>query len=170
MIRSQLSNVLDCHIKLHLALPGTFARAPFLNCQIQWTQSLFPWYNWLSAWLISLGVSVKLFVVSKCRSLTHVHVFSNVRTYMHQSGKLLDYYRCCFSLSDACDPSWHSTRDGLTYSAFAISIMAFIFTANRICVYIYWQKREELQLYFMSWPCFQWLCVMGQHWVRVGWF
>ena len=71
---------------------------------------------------------------------------------MHQSGKnklLLDYYSCCFSFSDACDPSWHSTRDGLSYSAFAISIVALIFTGNWICVHIYWHKtREELQLYF----------------------
>ena len=35
MISSQLSNVSDCHIKSHLVLTGTVARAPFLSCQIQ---------------------------------------------------------------------------------------------------------------------------------------
>ena len=60
----------------------------------------------------------------------------------------MNYYSCYFSLSDACDPNWRSTRDGLTYSAFAISIVAYILTANLICVYIYLQISEELQLYF----------------------
>ena len=55
----------------------------------------------------------------------------------------------CIFFSDACDPSWHSSRDGLTYSAFAISIVASIFTANLICVHIYWHwdGSEELVVF-----------------------
>ena len=75
-----------------------------------------------------------------------MHVFSNVHTC---TGMVKTrYFLLLFSLSDACDPSWRSTRDGLTYSTFVFSIVAFIFTANWICAHAYWQRSEELQLYF----------------------
>ena len=68
--------------------------------------------------------------------------------YSGKSKLFLDRYCYCFSFSDACDPSWRSTRDGLIGSAFAISIVAYIFTINLMCVHVYWHNSEELQLYF----------------------
>ena len=73
MIRSWLSNVLDCYDKLLLAQAGIDAQAPFFSCQIQWTQPSFPWYK-LSVWVISLCTSVRLMVVSEYQSLALVHV------------------------------------------------------------------------------------------------
>ena len=70
MIRSRLSNVSDCYVKSHLAQVGINARPPFLSFQIQWTHPSFPWYNRLSALLLSPCVSVRLLVVSEYRSLT----------------------------------------------------------------------------------------------------
>ena len=71
-------------------------------------------------------------------------------TYMHCSGKkkYVYCYSRCFFFSDACDPSWRSTRDGMVISAFVVSIVAYIFTINLICVHAYWHNGEELQLYF----------------------
>ena len=65
MICIWLSNISDYCIKLNLAQTRIDAQAPFLTCQIQWTQPLFLWYNRLSAWLLSPCVSVRLFMVSK---------------------------------------------------------------------------------------------------------
>ena len=60
-----LRNVLDCYVKSLLGLVGIDAQAPYFSCQIQWTQSSFPQYNQLSAWLISLRMSAWLLVVSE---------------------------------------------------------------------------------------------------------
>ena len=43
MIRSRLSNVSDCHVKLHLVQAGIDARAPVFSSQTQWTQPSFLW-------------------------------------------------------------------------------------------------------------------------------
>ena len=75
-----------------------------------------------------------------------VHVFSNVHTSTSVVKQVT--FSCFFSLSDACNPSWRSTRDGRTYLAFVYSIVAYIFTATLICVHVYYNRSEELQLYF----------------------
>ena len=75
-------------------------------------------------------------------SQMYIHTYTRV-----VKTRLLQLF---FSLSDACDPTWRSTRDGLTYSALAVSLFAFIYTANWICVHIYWQKCEELHFYVMT--------------------
>ena len=70
-------------------------------------------------------------------------------TYMHHSGKTCIWVTAAVvSLSDACDPNWHSTRDGLVFSALAVSIVVYIFAATLICIHVYWHRSEELQLYF----------------------
>ena len=56
--RSRLSNVTDRYYKSLLAQARINARTPFFSYQIQWTQPSFPWYNRLSAWLISPCTSV----------------------------------------------------------------------------------------------------------------
>ena len=50
----------------------------------------------------------------------------------------------CSNLSDACDPSWRSTRDGLIGSAFVVSIVAFIFGAAMVWTHIYYHKSKEI--------------------------
>ena len=65
--------------------------------------------------------------------------------YSGENKLFVDYYSCCFSFSDACDPSWRSTRDGMTYSAFAISIFTSNFTINLIFVHICWHNIEEVR-------------------------
>ena len=75
-----------------------------------------------------------------------MHVFSNVHTC---TGMVKTrYFLLLFSLSDACDPSWRSTRDGLTYSAFEVSILAYISTTIMFFVHVYLNRSEEIQLYF----------------------
>ena len=44
---------------------------------------------------------------------------------------------------DACDPKWRSTRDGLIGSAFAVSIVAYIFAAAAVLVHVHYHKSEK---------------------------
>ena len=55
--------------------------------------------------------------------------------------------------SDACDPIWRSTRDGLIGSAFAVSIVAFISGTAMVWTHIYYHKGKEIQnlRHFMDW-------------------
>ena len=41
MIHSRLLNVWDRYVKSHLAQVGIDAQAPYISCQIQWTQPAF---------------------------------------------------------------------------------------------------------------------------------
>ena len=41
MIHSRLLNVWDCYVKSHLVQAGIDSRAPYMSCQIQWTQPSF---------------------------------------------------------------------------------------------------------------------------------
>ena len=66
MIHSQLSN--DLNITLHSVQARIDVSAPFLNCQIDWTQSSFLWYNLVSVWLIS--VYCKHLIIGGVRILT----------------------------------------------------------------------------------------------------
>ena len=43
---------------------------------------------------------------------------------------------------DACDPNWRSTRDGLTYSGFAASILVVIFSSSVVWFHIIWHGSE----------------------------
>ena len=49
------------------------------------------------------------------------------------------------SLSDACDPSWRNTRDGIIGLAYAVSIMAFILGAAMVWTHIYYHKSKQIQ-------------------------
>ena len=40
-IHSQLLNIGDSYVKSHLVQAGIDARAPYMSCQIQWTQPSF---------------------------------------------------------------------------------------------------------------------------------
>ena len=42
------------------------------------------------------------------------------------------------SLSDACDPSWRNTHDGLITSASSAFIVAYIFAASAVWVHVYY--------------------------------
>ena len=55
-----------------------------------------------------------------------------------------------FFPSDACDPSWRSTRDGLIGSAFAASIVAYIFAAAAVFVHVHYHKGEKC-LFSIKW-------------------
>ena len=47
-----------------------------------------------------------------------------------------------FLFLDACDPNWRSTRDGLTYSGFAASILVVIVSSSVVWFHIIWHKSE----------------------------
>ena len=46
------------------------------------------------------------------------------------------------SLSDACDPNWRSTRDGLITSAIGAFIVAYIFAAAAVWIHVYYHKSK----------------------------
>ena len=51
-----------------------------------------------------------------------------------------------FFLTDACDPSWRITRDGLFISGFVASIVPFILATLVVWIHVYnnYDKGEEL--------------------------
>ena len=51
-----------------------------------------------------------------------------------------------FFLTDVCDPTWRSTRDGLFISGFVASIVSFILAALVVWIHVYsnYDKGEEL--------------------------
>ena len=45
-------------------------------------------------------------------------------------------YHAVVSLSDICDPSWRSSRDGLIILAYVATVIARIFTSVMVWMYI----------------------------------
>ena len=66
--------------------------------------------------------------------------------FMHYNGERKQVITVGVSISDPCDPSWRSTRDGLIGSAFGASIYAYILAAAAVWVHVYYHKGEELQV------------------------
>ena len=65
-----------------------------------------------------------------------------------------------FSLfSDACDPKWRNTRDGLIGSGFAASILVVIFSSSVVLFHICWHISEGLQLHLCTVGCNSYLLI-----------
>ena len=93
---------------MYLVQAGLDAQAPYLSCQILWTQPSFPWYNLLSAWLISLCVCVWFLMVSDDQSLTLVILSecANCTSSYSESFCLPNFY--AVSVKDYQNESRHS--------------------------------------------------------------
>ena len=64
-------------------------------------------------------------------------------------------YCSSFFLTDICDPSWRSTRDGLIGSAFVVSIVAYGFAAAAVWVHVYYHNGEKIKILFsIKWEHF----------------
>ena len=68
------------------------------------------------------------------------------KIFLQHSGKKKWVITAVLYLSDACVPSWLSTRDGLIGSAFGASIVAYISLAAAVWVHVYYHIGKLIQV------------------------